>query len=571
MTGVRRSILLLGFLVLMLSPYLITGWYQDDSLNASTRGILATRGYGVLDLWWQQNSEWITQNGRFFPFALLLQDLAFTYLPLSLSRLHQIGMVLIDLWLLSRLVRELGEGRPGWDPRLTWLPAVFAVLLFQLVEGHDSVASYNGLLQWTFFWGALHVWGIARFVRGRGSRWILLGAALAAFLALITYEVGIAFPVAAGLLLILDARKAAPAFRRLLPAFVAVATPIAVYLAITLVLRSRMTASYAGIQPKLGWAVARTFIYQWSGAVPLAHPLFGRCKVLRPPTLNEVLLALLAGAYAWGIFRYFANRATGGSGVARRPWPILIVGFCASLIPPAIIGLSARYQLEVNRPGAFYLPVYLTWVGTALLYSVAWVRRPATGRLAPIAVGIWAALAFGTNLISARVLNRSAKDLREQFLSAFQLPEVRARLRSAPIWLMASDQDAGWMTGFFIRQQAGRSVPIRSPLRASGVPAESPLVRFGSWDADSGWMLICPEGHARQNQWHYGGRCLLLAQSDPSEAVRLRRGCEADAARELRPASWQPVPSDPAWREAELDLPIAPYDCVRLVRAGERG
>jgi hypothetical protein len=327
-----RPLVLLGFLILLLSPYLITGWYQDDSLNASTRGILATRGYGVLDLWWSQQSEWMSKHGRFFPFAILLQDLQFTYLSLTAARIHQVGMVILNLLLLGQVVRELGEGRPGWDPRLTWLPMIFAVPLFQLVEGHDSVASYNALMQWVFLWGGLHLWAIARFLRRPDRRGVLWAAAAFCFLALITYEVGAIFPVASFLVLLLAIRWDRVPFRRLRPGLLATAVPTALYLAIILVLRSRMTAAYAGIQPKLGLAVVKTFLFQWSGAIPLAHPVFGRCKVLRPPTGPELLLTLCAGGLAWAVFRLFAARPDSRRDRAdsRTLWPIWVVGLCCS-------------------------------------------------------------------------------------------------------------------------------------------------------------------------------------------------------------------------------------------------
>jgi hypothetical protein len=397
---------------LLLTPYLRAGYYRDDMLNSLFRGHLLVTG-GSFWTWVQgQVANWFGE-GRVFPLAQLAGYGWWYFFPRhGDGRVLHVALTLANVALFALLLARLGAGR-----RLVLLSALFAPAIFQVRDYHDPITSYPPLLQLAFGFGMA---GLLFQVRPRGAR--VAGTAAYA-LALLTYEVALVFlPLA---LAVAWARARGRGLReRLADSARRIAGPLAVtaaYFAAVAALKLWHVApgTYSGTRLALKGKSALAYLWQFSGAVPLSYPVFGRSGIytgntlLEPPWISFKTAALIAGLAAL-VYAVLRLPTTDRTKDRRARGAILGVGLVLAFVPPLFVALSARYQQEIGRPGHAYLPVYFSYFGLALLIARALARRAtAWGRasltLVSAAVATGLALGFTTNGLAVEKMNREWK------------------------------------------------------------------------------------------------------------------------------------------------------------------
>ena len=87
-----------------------------------------------------------------------------------------------------------------------------------------------------------------------------------------------------------------------------------------------------------------------------------------------------------------------------------------------MIAITQKYQDEITRPGLGYLPVYLSYFGSALIISFLIIKNTPQKKviLTSSILGSLATLTFTINLMATSALNHIWKDPREMLEDAFQ-------------------------------------------------------------------------------------------------------------------------------------------------------
>ena len=369
-----RLFAFLLFALCVLSPYLTTGYYQDDSINSLLPAILARQHQTIGQFIGASIKHWSLEEARFFPLTLTVSySLWYWVRDLTAYRLLQVGAVLTNLLLFMSLIRAFGGER-----KLARLSGLLTLGLFQLRDFHDPITSYALIMQAVTGLGMTSLLLLRRYrITGRG--WMLAGS-LAAYAALLLYyEAGFAFIP----LLFMTGwwnREGTPlATPRGRWSFILLTGG---YFSLAALLRLSGQGVYTGTRISLTGKALWTFFCQLSAALPLTYPFFGKSGIFPPRILispdfyHAMAGAILLAGYllARRILDQPREAKFGASGLGPE---LQIIAWTLVLAPCAMIAVSQKYQNLVGRPGIGYLPVYLSYFGIALLLGqrLARVRK----------------------------------------------------------------------------------------------------------------------------------------------------------------------------------------------------
>jgi hypothetical protein len=522
----RRNLLgfFLGFCVAVLAavllvPYLATGYYFDDVANSVLRGYLALNGLTLGDFVRTEMLKWLTGLGRLFPLGSYIYYVWYALPSLAVYRWVQVGLTALDLAVFVGFIRQLGMPK-----RRAWLTGAIVPLLFQIRNFHDPITSYTFLLQLSFLFGIGAASLLVHYLRS-GSR-VALALGLVSYLALLLlYEPGfVLIPLIflAGL-----AERAGPSPQRKRYAFALFALLTAAYGAAALFVRYYYGSNYSGMHGGLRLWGLWAFVCQSSAALPLIYEFFGKAGLFRIGDLwgagfvrwQTPVLGLFAAWVFHALLRESAREPSS-------PPIFLRLGWLLWLLPSLLVALSERYQMEVNRPGLGYLPVYFAYFGVALLaadFVPRWVERgrwPA--RLSRVesrrqlAAGVFAVLAvfaFNGNRLAARELNHQRMEHRLVIQAALEAGLFAELPENATVLF---DETSGWLSPEFVAQYAHRRVtflyrepgePIRTLRPSSPAPY---YLRAEDHPDGSGWVLLGRVDETREGK---GGRLELLSKN----------------------------------------------------------
>ena len=357
-----------GLLVWLLWPILSSAYVADDIPNSQRSAQLAFNSEGLIHFVVRGTRQWMQNEGRFFPVAVLENVLLFNYvhsrfLYKSLQLVAIVGLIgslAILIHLLTRnfkasllLIVYFGvalQVRVWYDPTISFgilLPSVGLKAIFALIFVLLGIRSCKKWATNSCFGAAFTLW----------------------FLALMQYEVVLLLcPI---VLLIALSEINHSKLRRLIGVS-AIGLPSAIYLLASQLIRS-------GVQPSPAYttnfdpsAFLPTLKYQVLGAVPLSVPYsrvdrrFGienAIANLSIPQLVFCLSAAISVAYIIITIGDLSRRST---------IVIFLCGVVFLLLPAIPTSLSVRWQSEVGK-GHAYLPVLLQYLGTSLLLLAATV------------------------------------------------------------------------------------------------------------------------------------------------------------------------------------------------------
>jgi hypothetical protein len=376
--------------VLVCVPILFSPYRDDDIINAGLPQAIARGETTVWLHFLRFTSEWMDQQGRFFPgsvawstgvFVTFADRLAYKSLLFVLSLVCLLTVWCFVRWALGR--------RPG-------LPTVLVLSALWVIQpvGFDAITSFAGLLPLTMVCSLAGTMLLA----SRVHVGVVIGALLWA-LALTTYEVAILMvPALAWVLVTKRARRGALVLGGI----------AALDLVVVLLLRLRMAEP-----PLPGYSLsfdlsewARTTSIQLAAALPWDSFWFARTTV--DLSSRSVVLWVVAFSVVT-----VAGRLTSSPPHdrvrARSLAPLAAVGLSAWALPSILVGATARWQTELDW-GSGYLSVVWGYVGLGILVAVSVElllgarcvsgRSQAAATAVSVALAACSAVTFVVNLTS---------------------------------------------------------------------------------------------------------------------------------------------------------------------------
>jgi hypothetical protein len=373
------ALLLMAILVataFSLSPMLASGYYNDDSINSMTSGVLSYSHTSLIKLTTDVMLSWISM-ARLYPFASYCY--AFFYLVNSLLLYKSLLLfaVLVDIAIFYHLVKKLTR-----SVSTSMLSALVLSLLFQFRIYHDPILSYQLLLELIFFLTMVSLLLFTSYLENGRKRYLLLSLTIY-FVSLLTYEITYVFFL---LFLVIACvypvkRSVKRAIRPVLP-FVAITLACGLFVVflrmtsgIMLVGRSNGSAYVPNIDPLL---YIYTLARQTSAAFPLSYFSFSINDRLLPFIMGESLafyaeIAVLVVIYFllfMAVLKKVAEDCRTGRASGNSTRLMFVFGGLLLILPGLIISSSPKYQKEITW-GTGYLPVFISYFGIALMLALA--------------------------------------------------------------------------------------------------------------------------------------------------------------------------------------------------------
>jgi hypothetical protein len=364
-------LLMVVLVLLLLLPYLRSGYYGDDRWNLNFFGYAEFENKTFSQCIKDEILFWF-RHGRIMWLAVLTTK--WTVFPnLLIYRLYHVSLVLISVALGSLYFERITRTKNS-----KWVFALVLISLFQFREGQDPITSYAGLLQYVCIFGFLALILVERY-RYEPSLLVGFSLSILLFCAISTYEVGFVFYSIAVLVLIVEKRY----WLLLLNVLV-----LGCYLVSVALLRKNFE-TYVGIQPGFQIEkIAQTTYYQGISSIPLSYLFFGILEKRHAFVFFDWDIFVRAAIVS--CFLYFClvrllltvpsireTRNFFQVAIYRRTIVLSLSSLLLLFVVPALlIGFSARYQTEV-KIGIGYLPVYVSYFGVAgfLVYMLLLVKR----------------------------------------------------------------------------------------------------------------------------------------------------------------------------------------------------
>jgi hypothetical protein len=345
-----------------LTPLLRSGFYGDDMANSCTAGLIRL-GNGLLKTCiGNHNKEWM-DNGRCFPAAVAItyavHAILFTALPYKGFVLCLVLSNLLEFYYLLRCWKV--------PPAIAQLGTLSLVLLLQMRQFPDPLLSFTGILPIVAGQLLLSMICLQKYLDSRRLGW-LIGSALIYASSLVTYEISYLFlPIYLAMAYAHCGQwKAALAVTR--PHWVTVVLLTAFVLGLRF--HVAMQADHPYRVNLAANSIVNVLYRQSSAGLPLSYALMSpyRHDCLSPWRLigrwNNWAMLLAAG-----VLTLVLGRAL-GKDMAGQPPPLRLLwaaGLMAWILPGFPIAFSAKYQNWVHFAGIGYLPVYVQYLGVALL------------------------------------------------------------------------------------------------------------------------------------------------------------------------------------------------------------
>jgi len=397
-------VLALALAAFMLAPLLSSGFFSDDGVNSLIVPVAAQAQHSSL-MGEVANAYGgaVKQLGRFFPFATYAVFMFwFVNGNLALYKWLILVLVLLDLALFGRLVRALTA-----SPAMSALAITLPPLLFQFRFYSDPILAFGALPQVVALltFGSLLAW--VAFLRGGRRRDLVVSLVLYG-VSLLTYEIVLPFFLLHLLIAwwyperqrLRQAAKASWPFAALAVGSAMVAVGVRLANGIALAGGASGSVYTPNTDP---FAALFTIARQISAALPLSyHILLGSTTGIdgvqpfeglfayigRYPVSSLLVLAGVTALVAVGVWMLRDPEASPltkkRSSLPQAAKAISLPGLLWTaagllVLPATLIALSPKYQTEILW-GKGYIPVYLSYFGTALLIIVGLKAASRIGR-----------------------------------------------------------------------------------------------------------------------------------------------------------------------------------------------
>lgn len=343
-------------------PILYAGYYADDIPNGLTLGVTQVLHRSVFDISQELFWAWI-QNGRFFPVAIFCGYPFFYIFHTIIS--YQIAHAIV-IWLsffaVAWLVKLISK---EWTAALLVL---FLIPVFWSIRNYsDPLVSYAILLPFVTLFSILTLCFFIKAIESKKIVWHVCAIIFYLF-ALFTYETAYAAFFAILLISFLN-RSSIKQFFLQMMSYTIISFA---YFILLLYLRLHFPNHlYEGFKfGTLSNDFLHAFFNQLSAGLPLSYKLFAAKRYFKPPLLDpyipwgkQLLVVAILFLLALFPFYYLIRKLI----LDRKALiSFIILGLTFTITPSLLISLSQKYQHEL-RFGVGYLPVYMEYVGFALL------------------------------------------------------------------------------------------------------------------------------------------------------------------------------------------------------------
>ncbi len=426
------------FYLLVCVPILAAGFYTDDAtIGSLIRGILLVTHQSLWTHAVEVSTGWTTFNGRIQP-LLFMANLFFHYIFVSdisyqIARMFLIfGSFLPFAWLLKLLT---GKREPAFA-LLFLIPCFWTIHYF-----FESLTSFATLMpQVTLFAGLTMCCWVKAEDTGRRT-WHVWGA-IAYVISLLTYETGLVACAAIVAMAWVRHRSVRAILRSTWPYLVVTAA----FLAANVIARKYSVRIYEGIEVGQTAKILPTFAKQLSGTLPLSNLLFGHMHfhlrswiALKNLLVYDIVSSLVLGPLA---FVWFSRLLPKLKFTKKVMMEFAGIGVSFIIVPAALMSLSAKYQGVPPYEGyalhwgVSYLPVYMQYIGIAMLGLIALsvVYNRAVPSKKPLVIGVLSIL-LSLGLCLSVALNhqvvvlendewKNPRDLAEDALHHGLIPEM---------------------------------------------------------------------------------------------------------------------------------------------------
>ena len=351
-----RTAWLAVFITMAMVPLVGSPYMHDDipNRNWATASVPDTVSQA-----WALHQEWMTTQGRFFPGGFLFTIPVFHIFDSRAAYMTWLVVVNLALFaLVAYLVYRL--------TRSPFITATSTLILGACMQARfgvlDGVQAFAGLVQFTLILTILSGLGAAYILR-TGRRLMVIPVVLAWSWAITAYEVSLFMLPAVVLLL-----WAACGFRnrvRSAWALSALLIPAVTQFAISVYLRSGVTAGSGSYTTDLNGPVMTTFFKQFSAALPSSQYTIGTQSLRDMLPLTSLILVLVTLAIP--VFVLWRPSLGSGTAVARRiSLSLIAAGVWAWTIPAILAGITVRWQNELAWGQGYIYSIY-QYAGVALL------------------------------------------------------------------------------------------------------------------------------------------------------------------------------------------------------------
>jgi hypothetical protein len=469
---VVASLTVSGLFLWLLWPILGSAYIADDIPNSQRSAQLAFNSESLIHVVIRAIRQWMHNEGRFFPVAVIENALIFNYihsrfLYKSLQLVAIVALVGSLVILIHLLTKNL---------KASLLVIVYFGVALQVRVWYDPTISFGILLPSV---GLKAMFAFILVLLGIRScrKWVanayFIAACIIWLLALMQYEVVLLLsPIA---LLIALSEVDCSKLRRLIGVGV-ICVPSVIYLLASQLIRS-------GVQPSPAYttnfdpsAFLPTLKYQVLGAVPLSVPYshidsrFGIGEAIANLSIPQIVFCLLAAvciAYLIITIGHLSKRTT---------IVIFLCGVVLLLFPAIPTSLSVRWQSEVGK-GHAYLPVLLQYLGTSLLLLATTVvlktllnRLFSKHRVAKRTMNFLFAMFISSVSIAIINTNRAGITYTNEAFKGYQVDreifEASVRRGLVPtswaegVFLHASFDPALWMNKEYVKWLGGPTLAI---------------------------------------------------------------------------------------------------------------
>lgn len=349
-----------------------TGYLADDAINSNVSGVLEYHNQSLMDLTLQFMGNWISKEGRFFPFAFYVYSLFATVHSLLVYKILQLTFAILSFYVFSRLVFRLTR-----DRNLGTIVFLSLSVFAQFRAYYDPILSFHFLLPLVLLLLSGSLLFLLRFLDS-GGRWRLVLSVGLYCIACFTYEISLPFLLV--FLWITWSRK-----KKLGPTLVSAAAHLVVF-AVTVSLFVVLRLHASNIDPTYQFSFdfqkyARSFLNHVLSSFPLTYYwIAGHSGDTVPALLWGASWLTYVVAGIGGLVLYLSLERS-STVLPRGLW---VLGTLFLVLPFVLIALSVKHQGLVL--GVAYLPVFvgyagasvvLLWMGLGLLRwaRAGWIRR----------------------------------------------------------------------------------------------------------------------------------------------------------------------------------------------------
>lgn len=361
-------ILLLTINALSLFPLLTTGYFYDDILNSQIRGYMVQSNLSLWGVTYHFMKSWLIGNGRLFPLAF--SDYSFFYLldNVFLYKLFIMVVILANLGVFYVFIRNFTQSQ-----LISVVSLMLLSIAFQFRECWDPILGFCAQypLIYLLLFGSLTLF-LQVLDDVRTKRILLCVSAFLFMCCGLFFETTYPMFLIYGVVACLRLKNLKKVILVSWPFF----TVTLILVIASVILRFHATAIGSPYKMHLSaMAITKSYFTQLVGAIPFSYYFFDPHLVFQNATFHYLQPNLLQILPFLILLLLFTIQAVCREASKVHVMPstisdsgILTLGALLYILPPALITLSPKYQLQ--RLGESYLPVYMSYFGLCLIFAV---------------------------------------------------------------------------------------------------------------------------------------------------------------------------------------------------------